>query len=270
MHSTRIVFRAPIWCALVLMLIAADKATKAPPIKGPPLVTVVKTDGTSVRGSIDTADPDQIVLKPTPKPGQKGDPEPLTISWSEIKSVSNGLTSAKLLPKWKLDHKDQLCETCHGDRVVVCSTCEGTLHDPESGKDCPTCKGELLMPCKNPKCKNGIIPCPNPDCLKLSDGNWTSGHGHDHIKLFPGGGWVSDGHLGQVWKIDPKTHQLAGGEICPLCGGKTEIPDPACHGTGQIPCPTCLARKDAPPCPVHCDKGLVKCQVCDGTGLKKS
>jgi hypothetical protein len=266
-------FAAIICMGILVALLAPTILSAADVTPKPTMATVFKTDGTSIRGAIESADPDQVVIKPAPKPGHKDDAESVTIPWKQIKSVSNGITQAKLLQAWKVEHKDDLCPTCHGDRTVMCPTCKGTGHDPASGKDCPTCKGELLVNCKTPKCKDGMIPCPNPNCLKLTDGTWTkhpdglrwrrfnTTHGYDEY---------SEHHLGEVILRSKDGSSWEDTGKCPICGGTTTIEDPACHGTGKIPCPTCVARKDAPPCPDHCDNGRVVCPDCGGTGLKKT
>jgi hypothetical protein len=231
-------------------------------------VTITKNDATTVIGSFVSADVDQVTLKPPPKPGKKEESEPVSVPWSEIKRISNGMMQAKFLTEWKAEHRDQLCETCRGDRTILCPTCKGTMHDPASAKDCKTCGGELLVDCKGPTCDKGIIPCPNT-CLKLTEGKWVK---HDDGKLWrklPNGWSFSDAHVGDLIFTDPKTKQSEDKGKCPTCGGKTTIDCPICHGLAKVPCATCLARKDAAECPDHCDKGRVKCTTCEGTGLKK-
>ena len=252
-----------------LLLLAAAVIAAAPP-RTPvvPLVTVVKLDGTSVRGSIVTVDPDQVTLTPAPKtgPAATAPSENLVIEWKEIKSVSNGMTAAKALAAWKETHGTELCGSCHGERTLACATCKGTAHDPASGKDCKTCKGELLVDCKAPKCKEGKIPCPKP-CLKLSEGRWYTKDGKRWRDFpIPGKGTysISEGHLGQL--IDTKNG--GHGEMCPTCGGKSVADCATCKGFGKIPCATCTSRKDAAACPANCDHGRTKCETCKGTGLK--
>jgi hypothetical protein len=234
-----------------------------------PAITVTQTDGTVVRGQITSSDPDQIIMQPARKPGEKEDPAPVTIAWKQIKTVSNGLSHQKALDEWKLQHHDQLCPVCHGNRAVLCSVCKGTKHDPASAADCKTCKGELLVDCKQPKCKGGQIPCPNT-CLKAYEGTWVEREGKkwrffhsakgDH-------GW-SEAHLGELIVLDRKTGEYQNQGKCPTCGGTTYVECPTCHGLGKMPCPTCVARTDAAACPAHCDDGTTVCTVCSGTGLK--
>src|SRR2546423_12522780 len=139
--------------AFVLIVLAlAYSATLAAPEKPPSLITVTRTEGPPVRGTLVSSDPESVVIQPPAKPGQKDTPEQMTIPWKDIKSVSNGLTRAKALEAWKAQHVDRLCETCHGERSVLCSTCKGTMHDPSVAKDCKTCGGELLVDCKASKC----------------------------------------------------------------------------------------------------------------------
>lgn len=246
------------------LLAAAPPQPKTPVV---PMVTVVKTDGTSVRGQLVSADPDKVVVKPAAKLGVKSAtaPSDVELTWKDIKTVSNGLTYAKALAAWKQEHLADLCEQCHGERTMLCPTCKGTMHDPASGKDCKTCKGELLVDCKAPKCKEGKTPCPAP-CIKLTEGRWYMKDGKKWRDFHFAGGLnasVSEGHAGQVFDANG---QLAG--ECPTCGGKTVIDCPTCKGIGKVPCPTCSARKDAPPCPDKCDHGRVTCDKCKGTGLK--
>jgi hypothetical protein len=233
------------------------------------LITITKTDGTTVRGEIVSSDPDQIVFKPARKPSEKTDPEQINIPWGEIKRVSNGLTQQKALDAWKAQHVEQLCETCHGDRTVLCEVCKGTMHTPESAKDCPTCKGELLVDCKSPKCKDGIIPCPDK-CLKLTEGNWVTKPDGLKWRIFrnsKGSKEWSEKNVGELVVLENGEWTNKG--KCPTCGGKTELACPACHGVGKVPCSTCLARTDAPKCTNACDHGRTPCQACKGTGLKQ-
>jgi hypothetical protein len=260
--------------ALLLMSIVAAAPTSP---DGKPIVTITKTDGSTVRGSITASDPDNVTIQPPPKPGKTSTapaitPDPVTIAWHDIRSVSNGLTQRKALDAWKGDHLEQLCPTCRGERTVYCPTCKGTGHDPASEKDCKTCKGELLIDCKTPHCEKGQIPCPNK-CLQRGVGNWYKKPDGTWWRKFPAGnGYAeySEQHLGHLIVVDPKAGTANDAGVCPVCHGTTKIDDPACHGTGKTPCPTCVARKDAPPCPDHCDHGRVVCPDCKGTGLKQA
>jgi len=251
---------------------------------GPALVGVTRNDGSNIRGTIVSVDPDNVTIQPPAppaRPARKDAPasEPVAppvavIAWKDIRSVSNGLTQRKALDAWKAENHDKLCETCRGERTIYCPTCKGTGHEPTSGKDCKTCKGELLIDCKTPKCDHGQIPCPNPRCIKLSEGTWVMEADGKRWRNFPIGGGasyhISEGHAGHVMTIDTKNHTSSDGGVCPVCGGAQKIDDPACHGTGKVPCPTCVSRKDAADCPDHCDHGHVTCPTCGGTGLKKA
>lgn len=236
-----------------------------------PQVTVVKVDGTTVRGQLTASDPDSVTVTPPAKAGSADAPEPVVVSWKDVRSVSNGFTQAKALVQWKQAHHDQLCETCHGDRTVLCPTCKGTAHDPAASKDCPTCHGELLVDCKGPRCDHGKVPCPN-HCLQLTEGRWITKEDGLKWRTFPlGRGYFSfsEHHLGHMITIDRKAGTVTDTGVCPVCNGVTKVDCPVCHGQGKTPCPTCVARKDAPACPAHCDQGHTKCPTCDGTGLKK-
>lgn len=244
--------------------------TKPAAPKPPPIVTVIQNDGSTVRGTISSIDPRNVVIQPLAKP-KETPPPAVTISWKEIKSVTNGMTQKRMLAQWKKEHPEQLCETCKGELTVRCDVCKGTMHDPASAKDCKTCGGELLIDCKAPQCDHGKVPCPAP-CLKLTQGTWVKKEdGLRWRKLTGSGGYtaeVSEHHLGELVVF----HRDAAPELkkCPTCNGTTKADCPTCQGTGLVPCPECLARKAAPPCPNHCDKGRVPCPVCDGVGLKKS
>lgn len=272
---------AIVWVGLLLLAAAPaimlgqarsgsrNGAAATPAAKPLPIVVVTRTDATTVRGQITSADPDKIIIQPAPRPGQQAPAEPMTLAWSEIKTISSGLTRAKALEDWKTAHRSQLCPTCLGDRVVRCSVCKGTGHDPASGAECPKCKAELLIDCPTPKCDHGKIPCTN-GCLKFSEGQWGVQNGQK-VRFFRTGNataWISENHIGEVFQIDPKTGAPTMLGKCPVCGGKTVIDDPICHGTDKVPCPTCIARKDAAECPNHCDHGNVACETCKGTGLK--
>jgi hypothetical protein len=239
---------------------------KKPTASSPPPVTIVKTDGTSIRGQISTSDPDSITIQPAAKPGADA-ASPVVIEWKDIRSVSSGLTQQKALAAWKEQHAGQLCDTCHGDRTVFCPTCKGTGHDPASGANCKTCNGALVVECKTPKCKDGKIPCQR-QCLKRSEGQWVQHEGKT-VRFF-GRSWVSEAHVGELYSIDKQTGQLSLQGKCPTCDGTGVVFDPTCAGTGKMPCKECASRKGAPACPANCSAGRVPCNTCEGTGLKKS
>jgi hypothetical protein len=44
--------------------------------------------------------------------------EPVNIAWTSIKRISNGLTQPQAVAAWKPLHKNELCETCYGDRLL--------------------------------------------------------------------------------------------------------------------------------------------------------
>jgi hypothetical protein len=231
-----------------------------------PFVTVTKTDGTQTKGLLVASDPASITLR-APSPPGKPENEPFAVKWADVSKVSNGLSRQKVVAQWKVDKKDQLCTDCKGDGAVVCATCKGTLHDPaQLNKDCPTCKGELLMDCKAPRCDKGQIPCPNR-CLKLTDPGWFMKNG-EKWRRFPerrGFFEVSEHHVGEI--VVTKDGRSST-EPCPTCGKTTKVDCPTCHGTGKVPCGECSKNTAAPKCP-DCDKGRQPCKTCDGTGMKK-
>jgi hypothetical protein len=265
---------------LAAVAIAADRpvlrrtapAPKPPAAPAVPLVTIVKTDGTTVRGQITASDPDSVTVTPAAKPNVAEAPEPVAVPWKDVKSVSNGFNQSKAHAQWKRDRHAELCDTCHGDRTTLCSTCKGTTHDPASGKDCPKCRGELLVECKTPRCEEGQIPCTN-HCLQLTEGRWETREDGKKWRSFPvGRGYhsFSEGHLGNVIQIDRKEGTARDVGPCPVCHAKTKIICPACRGMSRTPCATCAARKDAAPCPAGCDAGRTPCVPCAGSGLKKA
>lgn len=237
----------------------------------PAIVIVTKLDNSTVRGTIVSSDFNQIVVQPALRPNERTPGEPVTLRWGEILRVSNGLTRQKVLDDYKKQFRpDQLCETCHGDRMVYCTTCKGTRHTPASAADCATCKGELLVDCKTPRCEDGKIPCPEANCLKLTVGQWTTKPDGLKWRRFPSarGGFmeVSERHLGELVVRTGDSWALQG--KCTVCNGTTIVFDAACHATGDVPCATCLARRDAPACPANCELGLIACATCSGSGVK--
>jgi hypothetical protein len=257
---------------LMAALGAQQAPNKTPASKPAPVVTVTKTDGTLVRGQIVSSDPDQVVVKPALKAGEKIAGDDVAIAWKEIKIVSNGLTQKKALEAWKEEHAKELCDKCGGERVVTCPTCKGTGHDPKSSKECKTCNGAMEVKCKAPKCKEGKIPCPKP-CLKLSEGHWIKKEDGKRWRVFSIRGGASfqysEGHLGQLITLD-KDGTPHAGAMCTTCEGKGEINCPECHGTAKVPCKTCKANADAPKCADCEGAGFKKCVACDGSGLKKA
>jgi hypothetical protein len=79
---------------------------------------------------------------------------------------------------------------------------------------------------------------------------------------------VSEFHVGQIVELVDGVPQAP--KPCPLCNGTYKIDDPKCHGTGQLPCGTCATAvvKDAKQKCHDCERGLVACKSCDGTGVK--
>jgi len=252
----------PAALVVLLLLIAAATPTKAPN------VTVVKNDGTTVRGQLNSSDLKGVSVTKLVKNQPSGDP--VTIPWSDIKSVSNGLTRPMAIAQWKKDHPEDLCAECHGAGKVICPTCKGTGRDPASAKDCPTCHGNETVPCTTPKCDKGKIRCPKMH-IRRDEGQWYKKDDGKMWRKFPGkGGYreISEGHIGQIVEMDDgfpgDPHE------CPLCHGTMIIDDPKCHGTGALPCNNCTtaATKDAKQKCHDCDRGMTACKKCDGTGIK--
>ena len=255
--------------ASVLRILRWDGTTfarAAEPMADSP-VAVTKMDGTVVKGKVVNYGREKLTLVVTGKP--KDPPANVDIPWDQIKRVSNGLTREKGLQKWKADHLDSLCATCHGDGKIFCPTCHGTGHDPAASAGCPTCKGAAQIVCTTAKCNHGTIPCPNPKCLKLTDGGWYKKPDGLRWKKFPiknGYAEWSEHHLGQVIeKVGGEWQNLG---TCPVCGGVTTISDPVCRGSGNMPCPVCSKKTKNPACPNKCDAGVVQCPACQGSGLK--
>lgn len=267
MCRTRLLVAFSIVTLLVLAPAILSAQSKSPKDRPPPISTVTKVDGTTVKGTIVSADPDNVTVRPLAKAGEE--PEPIVIAWTEIKKLSNGLTREKAWAQWKDANRANLCVDCKGDRTVHCGECKGAGHDPLASKDCKMCKGEVLVECKNTKCDEGKSPCPEP-CLKLSEGQWTNREGKKWRK-FPtrGGGsfLISEGHLGEVVRMvngDPVNQGK-----CTRCAGTTIADCVDCDGVGKQICKTCLAMKDAPDCTVEiCEEGRLACETCKETGLK--
>ena len=244
-------------CAVCAAL-AQSPATK--PARTP-IVTVKLSDGSVVRGQLVSADPDKIVVKPT------GAKDPREIAWPDVASVSNGLTRDKALVDWKELHKDELCDTCKGDRVADCATCKGSGFDQAHLTACAKCGARGNFPCTNKKCDKGKVDCPKP-CLKLTQGQWKARDGKKWRDFKGKGGthsW-SDGHLGELIEMKDGVPTNLG--KCPTCGGTTKVDCDACAGKGAIDCADCRGTGNhGPPCP-DCKAGDVACAACAGTGLK--
>lgn len=259
---SRLIRRGCVSVALLLMVgalafaaaPAAPSKTPAPKSPAPPpVVAIKKVDGSTVRGRLVASDGLRLSIEPAVDKNTFGDA--VDVPWKDVKTVSNGLTQKKAQDAWKAGHKDELCDVCHGERVNVCEVCKGTGHDPESSKDCKTCKGAQQVACNQPKCDHGKVPCPN-DCIKKAPGEKRIGR----TTLT----W-SGAHLGDVIKIDKSGNPTL--EPCPVCNRTAKVMCPTCHGTSFIPCPTCKADKKAADC-ASCDDGYTACSSCAGTGLK--
>jgi hypothetical protein len=236
----------------------------------PAMVVVTKADGSVVRGQFVSADVDEVKVAPLgKKPGETL--EPVAVPWKDVARVSNGVTYKKALAQWKVEHREQLCADCHGDRVTPCETCKGLGKDPGGlAKDCATCKGELLIDCKNPKCEAGKMPCP-ATCLKLTQGKWVKkqdGRLWRDFRTPKGEFSFSEGHVGEL--IVQRDGNVESKGKCPTCGGTTTVDCNQCEGRGKIVCPTCAANTSAAKC-ATCDGGKTQpCKTCEGTGLKKA
>src|SRR5688572_6294643 len=134
-------------CGLLLAVFAAAQAPAPAAAKPNPIVTIMMLDKTTVRGQLVSVEPDQLVVK---KPGAAG--ETVTVRWSQIAKVSNGLTQEQAAAQWKALHKDELCADCHGDRGVRCNDCHGSGFDQAKLVDCKDCGGGGLLFCPNKKC----------------------------------------------------------------------------------------------------------------------
>src|SRR4051812_47116016 len=78
---------ALICCALLaLAAAAARQPVAAPSGPRPPLVTIIKNDGGSVRGFFVAADPAAVSVK------LNLNADPTVVPWEQIKRVSNGMT----------------------------------------------------------------------------------------------------------------------------------------------------------------------------------
>ena len=248
-------------CLVVLGAFAlAAPAPQASAAKPGPIVTIKKTDGTTVRGQLVSPEPDQLVIK---APGAAG--ETITFRWSQIKSISNGLTQEQSAAQWKALHKDELCPDCNGDRGVPCKDCHGTGFDQSKLVPCKDCGGAGALFCTNKKCNDGQVDCPKP-CIKLSEGRWYMKDGKRVRNV--GRGWVSDGHLGELF--DTKGGAFTPLGKCPNCNGTTKVDCRDCGGLAYKICPTCnFEGKTGPACPT-CEGGRTPCTTCGATGLKKA
>ncbi|MGB7156907.1 MAG: hypothetical protein WBD40_02505 [Tepidisphaeraceae bacterium] len=236
-------------------------AAPAPAKKPASIVTIKKQDGTTVRGQLVSAEPGQLVVK---APGAAG--ETVNVRWSQIARVSNGLTQEQAAEQFRTLHKDELCADCHGEQGLRCKDCHGTAFDQSKLVDCTDCGGAGMFFCPNKKCDDGQIDCPAP-CIKLSEGRWTVKDGK-RIRTMGRGGWVSDGHLGELF--DTKGGALTSLGKCPACQGTTKVDCPDCDGMAYKICGTCYFEgKVGPPCPT-CEGGKTPCPTCSSTGLKKA
>jgi hypothetical protein len=213
---------------------------------------VKKADGSNVRGRLTSSDGLRLTIEPAVDKNTFGDA--VQVQWSDVKSVSNGLTQKKAQDTWKAAHKAELCDVCHGNQATNCEACKGTGHDPDSSKDCKTCKGEQQLACKQPKCDQGKIPCP-ADCIKKAPGSKRIGRTTVN--------W-SESHIGDVIKLDKGGNATL--EPCTVCNRTAKITCPTCRGTSHMPCPTCKADKKAADC-ASCENGATVCSSCAGTGL---
>lgn len=248
-----------------LFLITATLLQAADVVKKPSVVrvTITKNDKSTVSGELIESSPAGVTVNPL-----KGDQA--LVPWSQIKTVSNGLTHQKIVDEWKTTKTELLCDTCHGDGTEKCETCHGSGVDPANAKPCEKCHGSGDLG-KCLKCKEGRVPCP-ATCLKASMFEKlpaeSDGHKHKTFKNPKGGSqWWTEGHIGELVVVENGVWVNKG--KCPTCVGKGEIICPTCHGTAERECPTCHGAGAAgPACPAACRAGEVDCKVCHGTGLK--
>jgi hypothetical protein len=244
---------------LILTTLLAGLLSAAPAVER---VSVKKTDGTTVAGTLLWADPDGV--------GVQGAKDPVLVEWKDIASISNGLTRPKAISQWKIKNEKILCDICHGDRTVKHEACNGTGVAPETKKDCETCKGTGTgAKCTNAKCVEGKVECPGP-CLKRSVGVWkdTGGLLWREFPVAGGGKYrISQGHWGQIWTLtaDKSSMEMKGN--CPQCNGEAKIACDTCLGKAHLPCKTCDAVGLLGPACKDCDHGQVKCTNCNGKGL---
>lgn len=248
-----------------LLLLSVSLVTAAP--ERVLLVTVTKTDGGVVRGQLTASDPKGVSVQPIAKNEPAG--SVVVVPWTDIKSVSNGLTRQKAIELWKKAHPEDRCTTCSAKGQVDCSACKGTARDAASAKQCPTCSGEQTVACSQPKCEQGTVICPNP-CLKLTEGNWIKKPDGKLWRRFPTRGGatfeVSEGHVGEIVVMKDGMPQTT--MKCPVCAGTQKAACPKCGGDSLAPCATCIAAARANPCAAACQRGQVACTTCDGTGLQ--
>ena len=239
----------------------AAAAGATPATQRLPMVIVTQADGTTARGQLVSADVDNVIVRANDKA------EPLTIPWTSIKRVSNGLTQPQAVAAWKELHKNELCDTCHGDRVMRCPACRGSGVDQTKLTPCDQCEGTgIESVCTAARCEgSGKVDCPKP-CLKLTQGTWKLRDGK-RWRDFPiahGTFSISEGHLGEL--VDLKNGASLG--KCPTCGGTTKVDCPTCDGLGVIACAKCDGEGSIGPACPQCKEGVVACTTCKGTGLK--
>ena len=260
-------------CSLAAALLGSAVVAQTKPspagasAKPAPIVTITKSDGATVRGNLESSDPDQVTVRPMAAAGG-GRGEPIVVPWKEIVRVSNGLTRAKALEQWKGENLGKLCGDCRGNRATRCGDCKGVAHDPAASKDCRTCKGEMLVACKAKTCDAGKADCPDP-CLKFSVGTWTTDANGFRTRWWAvkgGKQGVTQNHLGELITVSG-LNQIDNKGKCPRCGGTTKVECATCLGTAQVPCATCRASKTATDC-AKCEAGDVECATCKGSGLK--
>jgi len=119
-------------------------------------------------------------------------------------------------------------------------------------KDCFACKGEGMVACLVPGCKDGMVDCPGP-CLKLSRGAWAhqAVAGHPSTDLWitfttANGGSMSwnQNHVGDVIAYQNGDPVNIG--KCKVCGGAGKVKCQVCKGTGRVTCPICDGKKFIP------------------------
>jgi hypothetical protein len=251
--------------AAVMALAAAPQRERQPAQpQGPkqPVVTVICKDGKTVRGTLESADPNEVVIKTVPKGEQE------KLAWSDITRVSNGLTREKAIEQFKKEHPDDLCKVCGGDGIAPCATCHGTGFDQSKLVKCDQCGGSgVISECTNKKCVDGKVDCPRP-CLKLSQGVWKMKDGkrwRDFRGRDGGGLSISENHLGEL--VEMENGKPVNRGKCPTCGGTTKVDCETCGGMSLITCSKCsFEGKVGPPCP-DCKGGEVQCKACGGTGI---
>ncbi len=232
-------------------------------------IDVTYLDGKKEHGELIEQSAEKIVLRV--KVGGNG--MDVTIPWTKIQELSNGLTRERVMKKWRESNKDKLCPACNGERQTGCQKCNASGLLAKVLVACKACQGTGSAACTAKGCENGSLTCPGP-CLKLSEGKWEKGDENLRWrKITYKGGWKSwsERHLGEV--IEMQDGQPVNIGKCKVCNGTTKAACKPCEGSGKTMCAACKGAKEVPDpgsakkCP-DCQAGKKTCAACKGTGLK--